>query len=156
MTMGGRREGQERTSKDVSNTKNTPMWMCFSRLVGRGGEGNIGLGGWQQKGGGRGQGAGYLPNTKKCTICGTFFMFGSRIAAEHKQRATNGAFFMFGRWEGGGETGGVGSYRRTKYPPNMKNANTITFFVFGQRIAAKNEKHAANGAFFHVRRLGMA
>jgi len=60
-------------------------------------------------------------------------MFGQRIAAEHKKCATNGTFFVFGRWEGGGETDrGVGDCREGG----------------GGKIPTKQEKHAANGTFF--------
>ena len=74
----------------------------FSCLAGRKGEGREvgGVGGY----GRGGEGARYPPNTKNAKMI-AFFVFGQRIAAEHEKCATNGAFFVFGRWEGGGETG---------------------------------------------------
>ena len=68
------------TNKGVPNTKNTPMWACFSCLVGRGGEGDErgGVGG-NRKGE---VGAGYQPNTKNANVF---------------------AFFAFGRWGRGRE-----------------------------------------------------
>ena len=80
-------------------------------------------------GNGRGEvGAGYPPNTKNTNVF-VFFIVGQRIATKHKKRTTNGAFFIFGRWEEGGETG-RGCCRERKgarNPPNPKNANTFMF-----------------------------
>ena len=42
----------------------------------------------------------------------------------------------------------MGRVSRVWHAQNMKTANTFAFFMFGQRIAAENEKRATNGAFF--------
>ena len=49
-------------------------------------------------GNGKEEGGGRMPTKhEKCAICGTFCVFGLRIAAEHRKCATNGVVFVFGR-----------------------------------------------------------
>ncbi len=90
--------------------------------------------------------AGYPPNTKNVNVF-AFFMFRPRIIAEHEKCATNGVFFMFGRWEGGYYWLWEGEGRSRIPTEHEKRAICGTFFVFGPRIAAEHGKCATNGAF---------